>query len=125
MSAYFWTFSVLPTILAQIQYCVYTEVYFFFQIWITRTIFPEYVRTIFGNKIFKVEKILKGSLNSIPSPSPSPSLKIQIMGVKVCLRFKGKTLLGVVNKLLRTKSLLTSTSNVLLYYLRQTFPPII
>ena len=46
----------------------------------------------------KVETILKGSLVSIPSPSPS--VKIQIMGGKVCLRCKGKTLLGVVNKIL-------------------------
>ena len=46
----------------------------------------------------KVEKILKGSLDLIPSPSA----KIQIMGGKVCLRCKGKTLLGVVNKLLKT-----------------------
>ena len=38
---------------------------------------------------------------------------------------KGKTLLGVVNKLLRRKSLLTSPSNVLPYYLKQTFPQII
>ena len=45
----------------------------------------------------KVEKILKGSLDSIPSPSPS--VKIQ----------------GDVNKLLKTKSLLTSPSNVLPY----------
>jgi hypothetical protein len=59
----------------------------------------------------KVEKILKGSLDSIPPPSPS--VKIQIMGGKVCLLCKGKTLLGVVNKLLETKSLLTSPSNVL------------
>ena len=63
---------------------------------------------------YKVEKILKGSLNLIPSPSPS--VKIQIIGGKVCLRCKGKTLLGVVNKLLKTKSLLTSPSNVLPYY---------
>ena len=35
----------------------------------------------------KVEKILKGSLDSIPSPS----VKIQIMGGKVCLRCKGNT----------------------------------
>ena len=63
----------------------------------------------------KVEKILKGSLDSIPSPSPS--VKIQIMGGKDCLRCKGKTLLGVVNKLLKTKSLLTSRSNVLPYHL--------
>jgi hypothetical protein len=62
---------------------------------------------------FKVEKILKGSLDSIPSPSPS--VKIQIVGGKVCLRCKGKTLLGVVNKLLRKTSLLTSPSNVLPY----------
>ena len=52
-------------------------------------------------KNFKVEKILKASLDSIPSPSPS--MKIQIMGRKVCLRCKGKTLLGIVNKLLNLK----------------------
>jgi hypothetical protein len=56
----------------------------------------------------KVEKILKCSLDLIPSTSPS--VKIQIMGGKVCLRRKGKTLLGVVNKLLKTPS------NVLPYY---------
>ena len=64
----------------------------------------------------KVENILKGSLDSIPSPSPS--VKIQIVGGKVHLSCKGKTLLGVVNKLLKTKSLLTSPSNVLPYYLK-------
>ena len=64
----------------------------------------------------KVENILKGSLDSIPSPPPS--VKIQIMGGKVCLRCKGKTLLGVVNKLLKTTSLLP-------YHLKSTFPPII
>ena len=63
---------------------------------------------------FKVEKILKGSLVLIPSPS----VKVQIMGRKVCLRCKGKTLLDVVNKLLKKKSLLTSPSNVLPYYLK-------
>ena len=63
-----------------------------------------------------VEKILKGSLDLILSPSPS--VKIQIMGGKVCLRCKGKTLLGIVNKLLKTNSLLTSLSNVLPYYLK-------
>ena len=61
----------------------------------------------------KVEKILKGSLDSIPSPSPSAN--IQIMGRKIFLRCKGKTLLVIVNKLLKTKSLLTSPSNVLPY----------
>ena len=64
----------------------------------------------------KVEKILKGSLDSISSPSLS--VKIQIMGGKVCLRCKGKTLLGIVNKLLKT-------NNVLPLCLKQTFPPII
>ena len=40
-----------------------------------------------------VEKILKGSLDSIPSPS----VKIQIMDGKVCFRCKGKTLLCIAN----------------------------
>ena len=40
------------------------------------------------NFLHKVEKILKGSLDSILSPSPS--VKIQITGRKVCLRWKGK-----------------------------------
>ena len=57
-----------------------------------------------------VENILKGSLDSIPSHSPS--VRIQIMGRKVCFKCKGKTLLGLVNKLLKTKSLLTSPNNV-------------
>ena len=55
--------------------------------------------------VVKVENILKGSLDSIPSPSPS--VKIQIMGGKICLTCKGKTLLGIVNKLLKTKRFLT------------------
>ena len=49
------------------------------------------------NVLDKVEIFLKGSLDLIPSPSPP--VKIQIMGGKVCLRCKSKTLLGVVNKL--------------------------
>ena len=57
----------------------------------------------------KVEKILKGSLDS--TPSPSPSVKIQIMGGKVCLRCKDKTLLGDVNKLLVFKKMLATPSN--------------
>ena len=60
-------------------------------------------------------KDLKDSLNLIPSPSSS--VKIQIMGKKVCLRCKGKTL--------KTKGLLTSPSNVLPLHLKQTFLPII
>ena len=63
----------------------------------------------------KVENISKGSLDLIPSPSPL--VKIQIMSGKVCLSCKGETMLGIVNKLLKTISLLTSSSNVLPYYL--------
>ena len=73
-----------------------------------------YVKTDQGLR--KVENILKGSLDLIPSPSPS--VKIQIMGGKVCSRFKGKTLLGIVNKLFVFKSLMTTPSNVLPYYLK-------
>ena len=62
----------------------------------------------------KVEKSFKGSLDLIPLPP----VKIQIMGGKVCLRFKGITLLGIVNKLLKAKGLLTSPSNFLPYYLK-------
>ena len=58
-------------------------------------------------------------------PSPSPSMKIQIMGGKICFRCKGKTLLGIVNKNLKAKRLLTSPSNALPYYLKKTFPSII
>ena len=70
----------------------------------------EMVQTVPG----KVEKILIGSLDSIQSPLPS--LKIQIMGGKVCLLCKGKTLLGVVNKLLKIEKLLTIPCNVLPIY---------
>ena len=46
--------------------------------------------------IGKVENIWKGSLDWIPSISPS--VKIQIMGGKVCLRCKGKSLLTMSSK---------------------------
>ena len=49
----------------------------------------------------KVEKILKGSPDSISSPSPS--VKIQIMDRKVRLKCKGKTLLGDANIFLFSK----------------------
>ena len=63
-------------------------------------------RTFISNQLFtilflqflisnKVENILKGSLDLIPSPS----VKIEIIGGKVCLKCKGITLLVVVNKL--------------------------
>ena len=57
----------------------------------------------------KVEKILKGSLASIPSTSLS--VKIQL--------WAGKFSLNVL------KSLLTTPTNVLPYYLKLTFPPMI
>ena len=61
----------------------------------------------------KVEKFLKGSLDSIPSPL----VKIEIKGRKVSLNCKCKTLQGIVDKLWKTKCLLTSPSNVFPYYL--------
>ena len=70
----------------------------------------------FYHSISKVENISKGSLDSIPSPSPSA--KIQNMGGKVCLRWKGKTLLGIVDKLFIFKCLLTTPSNVLPLHLK-------
>ena len=48
-----------------------------------------------------MEKISKGSLDS--TPSPSLSVIIPIVGGKVSLRCRGKTLLGIVDKLLKTK----------------------
>ena len=66
---------------------------------------------------FKIEDILKDNQDSIPSSSPS--VKIQIMDRKVCLRCKGKTLLFVINKVLKAKGLLTSPSNALPYLLPQ------
>jgi hypothetical protein len=54
-----------------------------------------------------VEKIKKGSLNSIPSPV----VKIQIMGGKLSLSCKSKTLLGDVNKLFVLKMFCLITSS--------------
>ena len=51
-------------------------------------------------------------------------MKIQIIGGKNCLRCKGKTFLGIVNKLFVFKSLLTTTNNGLPLHLKQTFPTI-
>ena len=68
-----------------------------------------------------VENILKGSLDSIPSPL----VKIQIMGGKVCLRRKGKTLLGIVNKLFIFKSCLVFVDNIQHCFDFTPFPPLI
>ena len=56
----------------------------------------------------KVEKILKCSLHLIPSPS----VKIQIIGRNDFLRCKGKTLLGIVNKLFKTMFCLIISSEI-------------
>ena len=50
---------------------------------------------------------------------------IQVMGGKVYLRCKGKTLLDVVNKHLKIKSLWTMSSNVLPLHPKQYFLPVI
>ena len=63
----------------------------------TASVLSEKKLPFFRQNFFKVEKILKGSLDWIPSPSPL--VKIQIMGGKGCLGSKVKTLLGLVNKL--------------------------
>ena len=62
----------------------------------------------------KVENILKGSLDSIPFYHLHLQRKVKLW-VGKC---KHKTLLGVVNELLKRKSLMTSPSNVLPYYLK-------
>jgi hypothetical protein len=54
------------------------------------SIFEEESNPRTNQRVLKVEKILKGSLDLIPPPSPSG--KVHIMGGKICLRFKGKTL---------------------------------
>ena len=82
-------------------------------------------RTFISNQLFtiwflqflisnKVEKILKGSLDLIPSPSPS--VTIQIMGGKVCLRCKHYWALST--NFWKQEVFLTSPSNVLPYYLK-------
>jgi hypothetical protein len=48
-------------------------------------------------------------------------VKTQILGGKVCLEWKGRTLLGVVNKLLKTKKFVDITQHC---FALQTFPPI-
>ena len=73
---------------------------------------------IFG--IHKVEKSFKGSLDLILSTSPS--VKIQIMSGKVCLRCKGKTLQGVVNKLLKTKKVVEITQQCFALLPQVNFP---
>ena len=74
-------------------------------------------------QLCKVEKILKGRLDWIPSPSPS--VKIQIMGRKVFLRCKSDHFWALSTNFLFSKVLLITPGNVLPLHLKQTFPPII
>ena len=66
------------------------------EVWLNRllTTMRDSLRYFFS---YKVD--FKGSLDLIPSPSTS--VKILIMGGKVSLSCKVKTLLGIVNKLLK------------------------
>ena len=66
-------------------------------------------RLVFLMNVFylKVEKILKGSLGSIPSPLLS--VNIQIMGSKVYLRCKGKKLLGYCQQIFANKKFVDIT----------------
>ena len=59
-----------------------------------------------------VEKILKGSLDLIPSPS----VKIQIMDGKVCLRCKGKTMTVTRSKIENQKMINRTSHKVSLYF---------
>ena len=61
----------------------------------SKDLFLSFTCALFCQLSSKVERILKYSLVSIPSPS----VKIQTMSRKFCLMCKGKTLLGVVNKI--------------------------
>ena len=87
-------------------------------------------RTFISNQLFtvlflqflisnKVENILKGSLDLIPSPS----VKIDIMGGKFAWDVKAKHCWVMSTNFWKQKVFLTSHSNVLPYY--PTFPPII
>ena len=73
----------------------------------------------YDNRPGKVEKILKGSHHL------HFWWKFKLWAGKFAWGVKGKTLLGIVNKLLKAKSLLTTPSDVLPLYLKQTFPLII
>ena len=106
-------FHTVTPIIIHISFCPINGTAIRFKVWIVPYDSKKSTWLWLRNYQVKVEKILKGSLDSIPSPS----VKIQIFGGKVCLRYKSKTLLGIVNKLLKTKGLLTSSNNVLPYYI--------
>ena len=93
--------TVTPIVI-HISFCPINGTAIRFKVWIVPYDSKKSTWLWLRNYQVKVEKILKGSLDSIPSPS----VKIQTMSGKVCLSCKGKTLLG-------NKSLLTSPNNVL------------
>ena len=66
----------------------------------------------YANPPLKVEKILEGTLDLIPSPS----VKIQMMGGKVCLRCRN--IAGRCQQTFKNKKFVVSPSNVLSYYLK-------
>ena len=68
----------------------------------------------------RVENFLKSSLDSISSPPPP--VKIQIVGGKKCLRYKGKKLLGTVNKLLNYKTFVDITQHCFALLPQVNFP---
>ena len=106
-----------PGTWAQLGEIISGGAFLFLQTWVSIHNFSRFILAMYLLRmIHKVEKNLESSLDSVPWPSPL--VKIQIMGGKACVRWKGKSLLGVVNKLLKTKSFLTSPSNVLPYYLK-------
>ena len=74
--------------------------------------------TIGGCQLDKEEKILKCNLNLFSSPS----LKIQIMGKKVRLSCEGKTLLGVVNKLLKIEKFVDNAQKCFAFTPQANFP---
>ena len=76
-----------------------------FEFWETifimkKTIFM-FLKVILIQILDRLESFFKDNLDVIPSTPPS--VKIQIMGGKVCLRRRGKKLLGAIKKLLKTK----------------------
>ena len=78
----FWKIPPQKTNCLDLWKCCYWWQFWFWEYVVSPSLSCSHDRTI------KVEKILKASLDLIPSPSPS--VKIQIMDRKVCLRCKGK-----------------------------------
>ena len=72
---------------------------------------------ILGRIIDKVEKILKGSLDSILSPSPL--VKIQIMGGKICLRCN---IAGCCQQTFENKKFVDNTQQCFAFMSQANFP---